>query len=85
VLGLLLAPGCDSLQGYYFSRPVPAGAVPALLRQQSQEVAAGHGPLPRMAEFSIGQVFYRPDSGIGPISRMAPDFYSQAFMKGKNR
>ncbi len=38
---LLMALGCDSLQGYYFSRPVVADAVPALLRQQWQSFAAG--------------------------------------------
>ncbi len=30
---MLKAMACDSLQGYYFSRPVPADQVPALLRQ----------------------------------------------------
>ena len=29
----LKAMACDSLQGYYFSRPVPAEAIPALLRR----------------------------------------------------
>ena len=32
-LGLLAANGCDLIQGYYFSRPVPADALEAMLRE----------------------------------------------------
>jgi EAL domain-containing protein (putative c-di-GMP-specific phosphodiesterase class I) len=33
---LLLQLGCDQMQGYLFSRPVPPQQVPELLRQQNQ-------------------------------------------------
>jgi len=32
-LGLLAANGCDLIQGYYFSKPVPADAIEAMLRE----------------------------------------------------
>ncbi len=41
--------GCDSLQGYYFSRPVPATDIPGLLAKQwlaNEPQADGAGPVP---------------------------------------
>jgi diguanylate cyclase (GGDEF)-like protein/PAS domain S-box-containing protein len=45
---MLLAMGCDCLQGYYFSGPVAAGAVPGLLQQRWQldALRAGHSSTP---------------------------------------
>ena len=45
---LLLELGCDQMQGYLFSRPVPPQQVPKLLRQQDQTAQvkpAGNGPV----------------------------------------
>jgi DNA-binding response OmpR family regulator len=38
-LGLLIANNCDAVQGYYFSRPVDADALAALLREDTRLVS----------------------------------------------
>ncbi len=38
-LAFLTAAGCAEMQGYLFSRPVPAGALPALIERLSEQRA----------------------------------------------
>ena len=45
-LNQLRAEGCDLVQGYYFSRPVPAGSVPALLDALGAHGAGTHAAPP---------------------------------------
>ncbi|RYE97271.1 MAG: EAL domain-containing protein, partial [Oxalobacteraceae bacterium] len=39
-LDYLRRQGCDEMQGYYFSRPLPADAFEQLLRKQAADEAA---------------------------------------------
>jgi EAL domain-containing protein (putative c-di-GMP-specific phosphodiesterase class I) len=45
-LRYLLEQGCDELQGYYFSRPVPVDDIAALLRQGLKLDLVGYREIP---------------------------------------